>query len=71
MPGGLEPVAGLSALRPGGGAGMTSLRVASPEVRPFFTPKRLAVYLSISERTTAGRLRLTYRITASTLHHAE
>ena len=33
--------------------------------------RRQDLELIDSERTTAGRLRLTYRITASTLHHAE
>jgi excisionase family DNA binding protein len=35
---------------------MTAVRVASPELRPFFTPKALAEYLSISERTVRDML---------------
>lgn len=35
---------------------MTAFRVAKPELRPFFTPKGLAEYLSISERTVREML---------------
>jgi len=34
----------------------TALRVAQQELRPFFTPKPLAEYLSISERTVRDML---------------
>jgi excisionase family DNA binding protein len=30
---------------------MSALRVAQTELRPFFTPKTLADYLAVSERT--------------------
>ena len=35
---------------------MTAVRVAQQELRPFFTPKALAEYLSISERTVREML---------------
>lgn len=35
---------------------MTAVRVAKEELRPFFTPKGLADYLSISERTVREML---------------
>lgn len=35
---------------------MTAIRVAQQERRPFFTPKALADYLSISERTVREML---------------
>lgn len=35
---------------------MTAVRVAKQELRPFFTPKALAEYLSISERTVRDML---------------
>ena len=38
------------------GGDVTALRVGKPELRPFFTPKGLAEYLSISERTVREML---------------
>lgn len=35
---------------------MTAVRVAKEERRPFFTPKALAEYLAISERTVRDML---------------
>lgn len=35
---------------------MSALTVARPELRPFFTPKTLADYLAISERTVRDML---------------
>ena len=35
---------------------MTALRVVEEQVRPFFTPKTLAAYLAISERTVRDML---------------
>ncbi|MGZ6564588.1 MAG: helix-turn-helix domain-containing protein [Solirubrobacteraceae bacterium] len=35
---------------------MTAVRVSKRELRPFFTPKALAEYLSISERTVRDML---------------
>jgi excisionase family DNA binding protein len=35
---------------------VTAVRVAHEELRPFFTPKALAEYLSISERTVREML---------------
>jgi excisionase family DNA binding protein len=35
---------------------MTAVHVAEQELRPFFTPKALADYLSISERTVREML---------------
>lgn len=35
---------------------MSALRVARPAVRPFFTPKGLAEYLAVSERTVRQML---------------
>ena len=35
---------------------MTTVRIAKEERRPFFTPKALADYLSISERTVREML---------------
>ncbi len=35
---------------------MTAVHVARQELRPFFTPKALAEYLSISERTVREML---------------
>lgn len=35
---------------------MSTVRVAKQELRPFFTPKALAEYLSISERTVRDML---------------
>ena len=35
---------------------MTAVRVGRQELRPFFTPKGLAEYLSISERTVRDML---------------
>ncbi|HKO29112.1 MAG TPA: helix-turn-helix domain-containing protein [Solirubrobacteraceae bacterium] len=35
---------------------MTAVRVADQALRPFFTPKALAEYLSISERTVRDML---------------
>jgi excisionase family DNA binding protein len=38
------------------GGDVTALRVGKQELRPFFTPKGLAEYLSISERTVRDML---------------
>jgi excisionase family DNA binding protein len=35
---------------------VTAIRVAKQEFRPFFTPRALAEYLSISERTVRDML---------------
>jgi putative molybdopterin biosynthesis protein len=35
---------------------MSAVRIATQELRPFFTPKALAEYLSISERTVRDML---------------
>ena len=35
---------------------MSTIRIVKPELRPFFTPKGLAEYLSISERTVRDML---------------
>lgn len=35
---------------------MSAVRLATPDRRPFFTPKTLAAYLSISERTVRDML---------------
>lgn len=35
---------------------MSALRVVEEERRPFFTPKTLAAYLAVSERTVYGML---------------
>lgn len=35
---------------------MTSLRIVEQDLRPFFTPKTLAAYLSVSERTVRQML---------------
>lgn len=35
---------------------MSAIRIAKRELRPFFTPKGLAEYLSISERTVRDML---------------
>ena len=35
---------------------MTAVRVSDHDLRPFFTPKVLAAYLSISERTVREML---------------
>ena len=35
---------------------MSTIRIAKQELRPFFTPKGLAEYLSISERTVRDML---------------
>jgi len=35
---------------------VSTVRVAKQELRPFFTPKALAEYLSISERTVRDML---------------
>ena len=35
---------------------MSAIRIAQQELRPFFTPKGLAAYLSISERTVRDML---------------
>ena len=35
---------------------MSALRIAKQELRPFFTPKGLAEYLSVSERTVRDML---------------
>ena len=35
---------------------MSAVRIAKQELRPFFTPKGLADYLSISERTVREML---------------
>ena len=35
---------------------MSALRVAKQDLRPFFTPRTLALYLSISERTVRQML---------------
>ena len=35
---------------------MSTIRIARQELRPFFTPKGLAEYLSISERTVRDML---------------
>ena len=35
---------------------MSAVRVAKPELRPFFSPKAPAEYLSISERTVREML---------------
>jgi excisionase family DNA binding protein len=40
----------------GGDRRVSAVRIASPERRPFFTPKALAAYLSISERTVRDML---------------
>lgn len=42
--------------RGGLGDPVTTVRIARPELRPFFTPKGLAAYLSISERTVRDML---------------
>lgn len=39
-----------------GGRQVTAVRVGRQELRPFFTPKGLAEYLSISERTVRDML---------------
>jgi excisionase family DNA binding protein len=38
------------------GGGVTAVHIAKRELRPFFTPKALADYLSISERTVREML---------------
>jgi excisionase family DNA binding protein len=38
------------------GGGVTAVHVAKQDLRPFFTPKTLADYLSISERTVREML---------------
>jgi excisionase family DNA binding protein len=35
---------------------VSAVRVAKQELRPFFTPKQLAAYLAISERTVRDML---------------
>lgn len=35
---------------------MSAMRIAEQNLRPFFTPKTLAAYLSISERTVRQML---------------
>jgi excisionase family DNA binding protein len=40
----------------GAGGGVTAVHIAKRELRPFFTPKALADYLSISERTVREML---------------
>ena len=35
---------------------MSTIEIAKQELRPFFTPKGLAAYLSISERTVRDML---------------
>ena len=39
-----------------GAAVVSAIRIAKQELRPFFTPKGLAAYLSISERTVRDML---------------